>query len=249
MALAGKAHEPEPPAGVERALDLLRAGQTGEAQAIFAELVERKEEEGTHKRAEGAVALKEAAAAARHLGALAFLDSTQKAIEAYATATRLDPDDTWSWIFLGRLYQRAGKLTAAEQAFQKAREVAQRAGNERDVMVADNSLGDVRVAKGDLAEAMAAYEAGLATAKKLAARDPSNTGWQRDLSVSFNKIGDVQSARGNLDGALKAYGDGLAIAEKLAAQDPSNSQWQRDLSVSFNKIGDVQRARAIWTAR
>jgi tetratricopeptide (TPR) repeat protein len=108
------------PPGIDQALHLLARGQTAKAEAIFAWLVQRRE-------AEGAAAYQEAAEAARHLGALAYADDTQKAIEAYSTATRLDPDDPWSWIFLGRLHQRAGNLVAAERAFEQARDAADRA--------------------------------------------------------------------------------------------------------------------------
>lgn len=101
QALAERAQEPDAPPAVEHALALLSGGLTAEAQAIFADILLRKEAEGT-------AALHEAAEAARHLGALASLDDTVKAITAYATATRLDPDHTWSWIFLGRLSQQAG---------------------------------------------------------------------------------------------------------------------------------------------
>jgi tetratricopeptide (TPR) repeat protein len=211
-ALADKAEEADAPPKFDQALAALAEGQTEQAEQIFAEIVARKA-------AEGAAANREAAEAARHLGALAYLDDTRKAIEAYQTATRLDPDDTWSWILLGRLYQRAGNLASAEQAFQKARDVAERSGNGRDDMAADHGLGDVRVARGDLSGAAAAYEAGLAAAKQRAAQDPSNTEWRRDLSVTFDRIGDVQRARGNLEAALQAYQDGLAIREQLAAQD------------------------------
>ena len=58
-------------------------------------------------------------------------------------------------------------------------------------------IGDVQSARGNLEAALQAYQDGLAIREKLAAQDPSNTGWQRDLSVSFERIGDVQSARGN----------------------------------------------------
>ncbi|HYZ26035.1 MAG TPA: tetratricopeptide repeat protein, partial [Geminicoccaceae bacterium] len=207
-ALANEAKQPDPPPGIDRALALLAKGETGQAEAIFQGIVERRS-------AEGAAANREAAAAARHLGALAYLDDTQKAIDAYETATRLDPDDTWSWIFLGRLYQRAGKLAAAEQAFERARVAAERADNERDIGVAYHELGMMRRARGDLTGASDAYQRYHAVAEKLAAQDLANAEWQRDLSVSFNKIGDVQRARGNLDGALKAYEDSLAIRKKL----------------------------------
>jgi tetratricopeptide (TPR) repeat protein len=236
VAIVRESKSPNAPRGIDRAIELLRQGETGAAETVLAEVLDRRLRER-------ATASQEAAEAARHLGAIAYVNDTAKSIEAYRTATELDPEHTWSWIYLGRLYQRAGKLAAAEEAFKQARDVAERAGDARDVMVADGSLGDVRVATGDLAGALATYEATLATAQALAAQDPSVTEWQRDLSVSFNKIGDVQSARGNLDGALQAYQDGLEIAEKLAAQDPGNAGWQRDLSVSFDRIGDVQSAR------
>ena len=239
MALTGKAREADAPAGVEHALDLLRDGQTGEAEAIFAEVVARKEAEGTHQQAEGLTALREAAEAARHLGALAYLDDTRKAIDAYSTATRLDPDHAWSWIFLGLLHQRAGSLARAEHAFDQARAAANRTGHERDESVAQAYLGDVRMAQGNLSEARAAYEAALSVHQHTAAQDPRNTQWQRDLSVAHNKIGDVLVAQGNLRPALDSYRASLAITERLAQADPGNAGWQRDLSVSHNKIGDV----------
>jgi tetratricopeptide (TPR) repeat protein len=177
IALIGQARRPEVPGDVGRAIQLLRQGQAGPAEAIFERVLAQKQ-------AEGAAALKEAAAAARHLGALAYLDDTAKALEAYTTATRLDPNDTHSWIFLGRLNARAGDLAAAEQAYRAAREAAERAGNERDLMVTHNDLGAVQQARGELGDALAGYEAGLVIVKRLVEADSANTEWQRDLSVS-----------------------------------------------------------------
>ena len=192
VALVGQSKDPSAPRGINRAIELLRQGETGAAESALAEILDRR-------LAERSTASQEAAEAARHLGALAYFSDTAKAIEAYRTATELDPDDTWSWIYLGRLYRRAGNLAASEQAFQKARQAAEGADNARDIMVADNDLGDVRIARGDLAGAVAAYEAALAVAEKLAAQDPTNSGSQRGLSVSFDRIGDMQIARGDLE--------------------------------------------------
>jgi tetratricopeptide (TPR) repeat protein len=117
-------------------------------------------------------------------------------------------------------------------------------GVETDEALGDHiRVGDVLSAHGRLDDALSAYRAGLAVAERLAAADPSNTGWQRDLSVSQGKLGDVLSAQGRLDDALSAYRAGLAIRERLAAADPSNAGWQRDLSVSQNKVGDVLSAQ------
>jgi tetratricopeptide (TPR) repeat protein len=236
LAIVRESHGPNAPPDIDRAIELLRQGETGTAERVLAEVLDRRLQER-------ATASQEAAEAARHLGAIAYVNDTTKALRAYRTATELDPDDTWSWIYLGRLYQRAGDLAAAEQAFMEALETAKRAGHDRDVGVAYHELGMVQHAKGSLEEALQAYTEYHDAAQRLAAQDPGNAEWQRDLSISFERIGDMQSARGNLDGAFKAYQDGLDIREKLAAQDPGNAEWQRDLSVSFNKIGDVQSAR------
>ena len=88
---------------------------------------------------------------------------------------------------------------------------------QRDLSVSWSKLGDVRQAQGDLAGALAAYEAGLAIAERLASSDPGNAGWQRDLSVSWDKLGDVRQAQGDLAGALAAY----------EAATPSPSVWRR----------------------
>jgi hypothetical protein len=63
-ALAAKAGGPDPPPGIDKALAMLNEGKTADAEKIFAGILKRKQAEGT-------AALKEAAEAARHLGALA----------------------------------------------------------------------------------------------------------------------------------------------------------------------------------
>ncbi|WP_339137097.1 MAG: hypothetical protein WGN25_03870 [Candidatus Electrothrix sp. GW3-4] len=76
-----------PAASINDALRALEQGDTAKAQVIFAEVLRSKE-------AEGRKANKEAAAAARHLGALAFQSDTKAALVAYRKAVKLDPDNT-----------------------------------------------------------------------------------------------------------------------------------------------------------
>ena len=178
----------------------------------------------------------------RRLGRLAYQTDTELALKAYERLDDLHTLQTWDAIYLSRLYARSGNLNSAAAV---VREALREAGGkvDRDRMVLLSQLGNVQRAQGDLAAALESYRSGLAIAEKLAASDPSNTGWQRDLSVSHERIGDVRQSQGDLAAALESYRSGLAIAEKLAASDPSNTGWQRDLSVSHNKIGDVQRAQ------
>jgi tetratricopeptide (TPR) repeat protein len=107
------------------------------------------------------------------------------------------------------------------------------------VSVSLNKVGNVRLAAGDRAGALSAYEESLAILRKLAAADPGNAGWQRDVSVSLEKVGDVRLAAGDRTGALSAYEESLAISRKLAAADPGNAQWQRDLVISLYKVSTV----------
>ena len=101
-----------------------------------------------------------------------------------AEATRLDPDNCWAWIELGDLWTLLGSLREAEQAFRAALRAAVANGDERDLSVSHNKIGDVQVAQGDLAGALTSYRASLAIRDRLAKADPGNAGWQRDLSRS-----------------------------------------------------------------
>ena len=67
--------------------------------------------------------------------------------------------------------------------------------------MAYEKIGDVQVAQGDLAGALASYRDSFAIGDLLAKSDPGNAGWQRDLSVSHERIGGVQVAQGDLAGA------------------------------------------------
>ncbi|HMU50410.1 MAG TPA: hypothetical protein PKA13_11600, partial [Geminicoccaceae bacterium] len=159
--------------GIREALELLTKGDAAAAETIFQKVRDSRV-------AEGVAANHEAAEAARHLGALAYLSDTQKALAAYRDAAALDPGDVWTWIFIGRLERRLGRLEAAEAAFTEARRRAEEAGAERDVMAADSELGDVAMASGALTAAADRYQSALDIAEKLAAADPRNAEWQRD---------------------------------------------------------------------
>ena len=77
---------------------------------------------------------------------------------------------------------------------------------------------NVRQAQGDLAGALAAYEADLAIAERLAASDPGNAGWQRDLIVSQREACRGRRAAGD-GGRGGALWQALAVARELGARD------------------------------
>ena len=232
-ALAAQVGKDDSP-GAEAALEALAAGDESRAEAIFEEIAARKAREGSD-------ALREAAEAQRHLGALAYYRDTQKAIGHYRKATELHPDNLEGWRQLGRLLAQAGQLDAALGAQQQI--IRRSAGDSWERRAALNDRGDLELAKGQIEIAERQYREALRIAERSAARQPGNAERQRDLSVSFIKIGDIRSAQGSLDEALDAFNKDLIIAQRLAEQDPGNAGWQRHLSVSFEKIGDVRSAQ------
>jgi tetratricopeptide (TPR) repeat protein len=211
----------------------LNALDSAGARALLQERIEEERRAHTHRMLP---LLRERAAVER----LAFDHEAAKM--TLTEITQLAPDDVWAWIDLGDLWKTVGDLSCARDAYRSAEGAARLSGNERDLSVSHNKIGDVLMAEGDREGALAAYRAGLAIRESLSRLDPGNTEWQRDLSVSHNKIGDVLRAEGDREGALAAYRAGLAIREALSRRDPGNTQWQRDLSVSHDRIGDVLRA-------
>ena len=218
-----------------QALDLLKAGRPSEAEPLLKAVAEDKVRIADKES-------KDAAAAYRNLASIASVSSPGRARDYYARAAQLDPDNIEGLYWNGSYQLQAGKLDAAQAAYER---VDRMAGSSDAAWLfwAKTGLGDVLVQRGDLSAALKSYRDSLAIADKLAKSDRGNADWQRDLSVSFNNIGDVQKAQGDPSGALGSYRDSLAIRDKLAKSDPGNAGWQRDLSVSFNKIGDMQKAQ------
>ena len=91
-------------------------------------------------------------------------------------------------------------------------------------------LGNVRLAGGDPAGALPAYEESLAIVRKLAMSDPHNVEWQTDLVISLYKISTVSEpprARAALREALGAL-DVLARDNRLTAAQKSWPHIMRD---------------------
>lgn len=86
---------------VQDALILLKQGDTKKAEKLFRQVLKQTI-------AEGSKANKEAAAIARHLGSLAFLHDTKKALQFYIQATDLDPGNPLGWQQRGRVMIKSG---------------------------------------------------------------------------------------------------------------------------------------------
>jgi tetratricopeptide (TPR) repeat protein len=92
---------------LRRALDLLKANQIAEAEALFQVVADDKASRITQDK-------KDAAAAFRNLGAIAGLRDPKKALEAYERALEYDRDDLDSLMWAGYLLVDRGNLEAAQ---------------------------------------------------------------------------------------------------------------------------------------
>jgi tetratricopeptide (TPR) repeat protein len=176
----------------------------------------------------------------RQLGALALIDDIHDALTAYARACALAPDDPDLQMLLGVLHLRAGNLEAADAAFRRQMGLAD--GKEEGATVryrAGTMLGDVLLARGARAEALAAYEAACKEVLALAEREPANARWRRDASVAHDRIGDLLLVDGQVDLALESFRRSLEIAEALAGSDPASAALQHDLSVAHDRVGEA----------
>jgi tetratricopeptide (TPR) repeat protein len=132
---------------------------------------------------------------------------------------------------------RFAKINLSDAAWQD------RAAWQHRLSVSHDRLGHVLLEQGKLAEALKAYQDGLAIADRLAKTNPSNVSWQHDLAVSHNRVGNVLRKQGKLAEALKAHHDALAIADRLVKTNPSNAPWQRTLSITYHRIGEALMAQ------
>lgn len=179
-ALARRAEVPSPTK--EDALVRLQKGDAQGAKAIFEAVLERKT-------AEGKTANRDAAEAARNLGALAY-DNTPEALAAYRKAVGLDPDNADGWIQLGRLLDRVGQLNAAEAAYHKV-ELIGRSRNDKSVLAdAYGNLGTVYRSRGDLTKAETMYK------KALALDEPLDN--KQGLATNYGDLADLYRSRGDL---------------------------------------------------
>ena len=85
-------------------------------------------------------------------------------------------------------------------------------------------------AQGDLAAALASYQASLAIAERLAQADPGNADWQRDLALSYGRVAIVKAQQGARNDALSALQQGREIVARLSQQSPDNATLHSDLA-------------------
>ena len=219
-ALEEQRRKPEAPPGIDAALKQLAQGETESAEAIFGQVLERK-------KAEGEDASKEAAAAARHIGALAYLHDTQKALSAYAQAVDLDPEDPDGWNMLGHLRDRVGDLDGAIAAYGRVLTLGNKVEDKGIIAVAYGNLGLVYLTRGELEKAEEHHRQALALNEEL--------GRKEGMATAYGNLGNIYLTRGELEKAEEHYRESLALNEELGRKE--------GIAIDYGNLGLVYATR------
>ncbi len=207
---------------IKAALDALAQGNTALAKALFEKETQRVE-----------LAAKQGAAAYRNLGALAFLNNTQEALQAYRRATQLDPDDATGWNELGTLLMRVGDLDDAIAAYSKVLALGESQQDKEKIAWAYGNLGSVYFTRGDLDKAVEFYEKGLAIQIAL--------GDKQGMAAKYGNLGNVYKTRGDLNKAIEFYQKALTLHEALGSKE-GMAQNYSGLGLVYFKRGDLNKA-------
>ncbi len=163
----------------------------------------------------------------RHIGALAFLQDTQKALTAYQKAVDLDPDDPDGLRYLGELHYRLGDVPAARKSFVQLKELGESSGDEKV-----QSLGLIRLCwiernLGDLAAAEALASEGLRLAL--------SNGWLEGQARAYNALGTIHCKRSELTRAEEMFFTALKLDEELISKE--------GMACAYGNLGNIYYAR------
>ncbi|HIP79317.1 MAG TPA: tetratricopeptide repeat protein, partial [Kiloniellaceae bacterium] len=222
--------------GVDRdrtllALRQLAAGRGETAETIFREALAQ----GRDATFEGRLA---AAAAARHLGALAVLHDAEAAVAAYEEAVKLDPDHFDGLTNLGEIYMHLDRREDAERVFaQQLRfdEVPSGAGLQRVSAL----IGLARGAhgRGDLAWATELCERAVHLSRDI--------GQDGHLAYALGNLGVLHFEQGHDDLAEEMLNQALALEQALGNEEAAAMVLEY-LGALAKRRGDLEGAGVIF---
>ena len=201
-------------AQINSAFTALKHGDITEAKTLFAKAAEKAESVIQSES-------QKAAEAYRNLGALAFLDNTQEALNAYRRATELDPDNAYDWNQIGVLLSHTHNLNQALIAFQKVLALGEIHNNQDEISMACFNLSTVYQSLGEFSKSVEIGNKGLVIDEAL-----GNT---NEMAHHYGNLGFFYQMQGIFGKANEMYNKSLAIYEA------SNNK--EGISNTFKRIG------------
>ena len=191
----------------DAAFSALKQGNTAIAKSLFANTAEKYEKQSKQLTDGAEQKSKQAAESLRYMGALAFLDNTQEALQAFRRATQLDPDNADGWNYFGVLLARVGRINEAIAAFNTVFALGDKHGNKLDMSFAYGNLGLIYNMLGDLDKSIEFHQKALRLHKDL--------GNKEGMAGQYGNLGNIYSIRGDLDKAIEFQQKSLVINEEL----------------------------------
>jgi tetratricopeptide (TPR) repeat protein len=160
---------------------------------------------------EAAVTAEKRAEYWRHIGTLAFLDDTKKALAAYVQATTHDPSHPEGWRYLGELQYRLSEFDEAQKCFRTLQHLADMADDNRTRSIACSRLGWVEEIRCNwaLAEQFQKQSLVLAEAAK----------WEEGVARACGNLGNIYRKQGNLGSAEEMQLKALMLFEQIGVKD------------------------------
>jgi tetratricopeptide (TPR) repeat protein len=189
----------------------------------------------THE-ADGRSSLRSSAEYWRHIGALAFLHNTQKALAAYEKAVVLDPSEPEAWRFLGELQFRLGELDCAQQSFDRVLALGKSTDDLKTQSIGCTRLGWIFRDRGDLTMA----EALIADAVRFA----ESVQWPEGMARAYGNLGLIHEVRGDLEKAEVMQHKSLSLSEEQGSKELMAAAYG-NLGVIYYARGDLDEAEEL----
>ncbi len=140
------------------------------------------------------------------------------------------------------------KYDLAIESYQKAATLFDEVSNDnlpekqrQQQLASLETLGDLYLTVGNLAEGRKAYERQQAVADALVKADGQNGAWNNSLAASTLKLGDVLRDQGDSAGALASYERGLEIRRALALANPQDGVALSFEAAAYLQVGALHR--------
>jgi tetratricopeptide (TPR) repeat protein len=141
-----------------------------------------------------------------------------------------------------------GERTRLEEPAREAIALAQEAGRDALLGLAQCLLGQALSDKGQLEQAEAAYRSQLGIFVRLVHSDQKRRRWWRELAVAHAHVASVEELRGKLADALESMRQCLAIMERLAAQNPDDPDLTCQLAATHRRVASILYAQRLFPA-
>ena len=159
----------------------------------------------------------------------------------------LQADLALTFTKIGYLSDQLGSQAEAEQAYQEARAILERAGqaqpaqreHRRAWRCAATILGNAAEARRDGRGARQQLERALAIQQQLVDASPASTEYRADLATTESNLGLLSSQTGDKQQAAERFRAAIEIQESIRRTDPQDEANLNNLAASYNNLSSL----------